>query len=134
MVALGVPERRDPARTGETLVGGHEREAALKGNPDDYRREPEFVQRIVDRGRHSLRESAGLQQAPEKNVRIKEQFHRLVTSHSLSGTAGETMSPVILPVVRNEPSHDFGCFGSGGGLTWAIGSPFRITIMSFPSS
>jgi len=42
------------------------------------------------------------------------------------------MSPVILPVVRNEPSHDFGRFGSGGGSTWAIGSPFRVTRMGFP--
>src|SRR6266508_5722149 len=33
-------------------------------------------------------------------------FYRRPASHSFSGTAGEAMSPVILPVARKEPSQD----------------------------
>src|SRR2546425_8483714 len=48
-------------------------------------------------------------------------------SHSLSGTVGETMSPVILPVALKEPSQAAGFSGGGGGAIWAIGSPLRVT-------
>jgi len=42
------------------------------------------------------------------------------------------MSPVILPVVRSEPSQDLRLLDRGGGMIWAIGSPFRVTRIGLP--
>jgi len=41
------------------------------------------------------------------------------------------MSPVILPVARNEPNRKTVLLG-GGGMIWAIGSPFRVTRIGLP--
>jgi len=54
------------------------------------------------------------------------EFHRREASHSLSGTTGDTMSPVILPVWLNEPSQDAGFFGGGN----RIGQQILLTLAS----
>ena len=53
------------------------------------------------------RDSPGLKAVPQ------EQLHLGRASHSLSATGGDMMSPVIRPVVLNEPSQDSGFFGGG---------------------
>src|SRR2546422_4635420 len=73
--------------------------------------------------RYALGSPGRFQQAPEKDVFVQEQLHRREVSHSCSGTAGETMSPIIFPVLLREPSQDSGLFGGGGGMICAIGSP-----------
>src|SRR2546422_9480024 len=82
--------------------------------------------------RYALGSPGRFQQAPEKDVRAQEQLHRREASHSCSGTAGETMSPIIFPVLLREPSQDSGLFGGGGGMICAIGSPFRVTRIGRP--
>src|SRR2546427_7077918 len=61
-----------------------------------------------------------------------EKLQNPKASHSLSGTGGETMSPVILPVALKEPNQEAGLFGGGGGTICAIGSPLRVTRIGLP--
>jgi hypothetical protein len=42
------------------------------------------------------------------------------------------ISPTILPEDLNDPSHSVLGSGRGGGITWAIGSPLRVTRIGFP--
>jgi hypothetical protein len=46
--------------------------------------------------------------------------------------AGEMISPTILPEDSNKPSHSADFSGGGGGITWAMGSPLRVTKIGFP--
>src|SRR3989442_381605 len=73
------------------------------------------LMRILELCRHPLGQPAGLQEAPEKDVCVGEELHDRKASHSLSGTGGETMSPVILPVALKEPNQEAGFFGGGDG-------------------
>src|SRR3989449_11652310 len=87
---------------------------------------------VLELCRDPLRQPGGLQEAPEENVRVGEKLQDPKASYSLSGTGGETMSPVILPVALKEPNQEAGLLGGGGGTICAIGSPLRVTRIGLP--
>src|SRR5437879_7851964 len=107
-------------RTSQITIGDHDR------------RQPELIEWVLELCRDPLRQPGGLQETPEENVRVGEKLQDPKASHSLSGTGGETMSPVILPVALKEPNQEAGLLGGGGGTICAIGSPLRVTRIGLP--
>src|SRR5437879_4241345 len=93
---------------------------------------PELIEWTLKLCRRPLGQAGGLQEVPEKDGHVGEELHDRRVSHSLWGTVGETMSPVILPVALKKPSQDAGFSGGGGGAIWAIGSPLRVTRIGLP--
>ena len=63
---------------------------------------------------------------------IKQQSQSFSTSHSLSSSAGDMILPVIFMRSFIQPSHESDLGGGGGGVTSAIGSPLRVTMIDFP--
>jgi hypothetical protein len=64
-------------------------------------------------------------------VGIKQQSQSFSTSH-LPSSAGDMILPVIFMRSFIQPSHESDLGGGGGGVTSAIGSPLRVTMIDFP--
>src|SRR5207245_9113075 len=96
------------------------------------RRQAERREGVLEPCRGPLGQPGGRQETPEENGRVGEKRQDPKASHSRSGTGGETMSPVILPVALKEPNQEAGLFGGGGGTICAIGSPLRVTRIGLP--
>jgi hypothetical protein len=63
---------------------------------------------------------------------IQQKLHFFKASHSPSDPTGDTISPFIFPVDLKDPSQEAGLSGLGGGITWAMGSPFLVTKIGWP--
>ena len=68
----------------------------------------------------------------KNNVGIKQEPQSFNTSHSFSSSTGDMISPVIFMRSFMQPSQGSDLGGGGGGVTNAIGSPLRVTIIDFP--
>src|ERR1700680_3878602 len=88
---------------------------------------PKFIAGIVDRSEQTARKTIGGQRVPQPNVGVQQQLHYRAASQSSSLEIGPTMSPMISAVPAIEPNPPERRFDLGGGVTWAIGTPNRVT-------
>ena len=99
--------------------------------PGADRREPKVIRRALQFFRNAFRKPLRLGRTPQDDVRIEQEIQCFKTSHSFSSTTGDTISPVIFILPFKQPSQVFD-LGGGGGMTSAMGSPFRVMRMEFP--
>src|SRR5690606_17687721 len=103
--------------------------------PRRDRREPDLVAGRAQGPRDPPRESLGLHLAPDPDVRVQQEPHFFdadSTDQSPGPVAGATMSPVMRPVPRIEPSHSAPRAGGDGGTTSATGLPKRVIWIGLP--